>query len=35
MDRKVIITALLEKKLDPFTLTPLDEKDLIPLPELK
>lgn len=30
MDRKVIVTALLEKKLDPFTSTPLDSKDLIP-----
>ncbi|CAD8077429.1 unnamed protein product [Paramecium sonneborni] len=35
MDRKVIKAALLEKKVDPYTLTPLDEKDLIPQPELK
>ncbi|CAD8073532.1 unnamed protein product [Paramecium primaurelia] len=35
MDRKVIVTALLEKKQDPFTATPLDTKDLIPQPELK
>ncbi|CAD8163321.1 unnamed protein product [Paramecium octaurelia] len=35
MDRKVIVTALLEKKQDPFTNTPLDAKDLIPQPQLK
>lgn len=35
MDRKVIIQQLLEKKIDPFTSTPLTEEQLIPVPELK
>ncbi|KAM3140291.1 hypothetical protein pb186bvf_007647 [Paramecium bursaria] len=35
IDRNTIKTSLLEKKIDPFTNTPLEEKDLIELPELK
>lgn len=35
MDRKVIIQQLLEKKIDPFTSTPLTEEQLIPQPDLK